>query len=301
MNNPNLYRFSSSPTPSIRYHLFQADVRSSPTSSYDNDQQYGGAGGPPSSGYHSPSASTLQYTNNNRHSAHYSFDRCDEDTSFVDPPYNTSSTSSSTSTSVDISPRSSFCPCRASLASGHAFVALAQHLQSTLDSLRHYNLHPPNSPCLLYRRIVELINLIQSVFLFLLYAITNSFRTELLVILPEGQILRIAARLTTLPPLPITPTFWLPTHLSTTRIPPHQVHRLRMNGKRWRVQVMVPISMFRRTTTNMDIIILSILIILIILIIIMAYSITSLLELFFVCFLNPLSWWYIELGPRHLV
>jgi hypothetical protein len=173
VNHPNLYRFSPSPAPSMRYHIFQADARSSPASSYDNEQQcqsYGGgphsSGGGSSISFHSsPSLPPIQYSNNTRNSArspfqnsagsggNYAFDRCEEDATYVEQY------------ASDMSSRPpSFCPCRTSLATGHVFIALNQQLQNTVNSLRQYNQHPPNSQCVLYRRIVELHSLIQYVF-----------------------------------------------------------------------------------------------------------------------------------------
>ena len=153
---------------SMRYHVFQADVRSSPGSSYENEQHY--SSGPPSSGggssisFHpSPPAAAIQYNTSVRNSAHspfqnsttggggYAFDRYDDDT-YVEPY------------TSDISPRHSFCPCRTSLSTNHVYVALGQQLQNTVSSLRQYHQHPPHSSCLLYRRIIELTALLQYVF-----------------------------------------------------------------------------------------------------------------------------------------
>ncbi|KAK0187701.1 hypothetical protein F5146DRAFT_1104630 [Armillaria mellea] len=54
-----------------------------------------------------------------------------------------------------------YCSCRASPGASHAYMSLSHQLQSTLSALRQYSSHPANTPCLLYRRISELHNLMQ--------------------------------------------------------------------------------------------------------------------------------------------
>ncbi|KAK0445714.1 hypothetical protein EV421DRAFT_2034236 [Armillaria borealis] len=54
-----------------------------------------------------------------------------------------------------------YCSCRASPGASHAYMSLSHQLQSTLTALRQYSSHPANTPCLLYRRITELHNLMQ--------------------------------------------------------------------------------------------------------------------------------------------
>ncbi|KAK0487810.1 hypothetical protein IW261DRAFT_1450028 [Armillaria novae-zelandiae] len=54
-----------------------------------------------------------------------------------------------------------YCSCRASPGASHAYMSLSHQLQSTLSALRQYSAHPANTPCLLYRRISELHNLMQ--------------------------------------------------------------------------------------------------------------------------------------------
>ncbi|KAJ7464728.1 hypothetical protein B0H11DRAFT_73024 [Mycena galericulata] len=57
----------------------------------------------------------------------------------------------------------SYCPCRASPAMGHAYIALSQALQGALGAARTYAAHPPGTQghCVLYRRIAELTSLMQ--------------------------------------------------------------------------------------------------------------------------------------------
>ncbi|KAJ2917006.1 hypothetical protein MD484_g3424, partial [Candolleomyces efflorescens] len=50
-----------------------------------------------------------------------------------------------------------FCPCR----SNPAYLNLSQQLHSTLSSLRQFSHHPPNTGCLIYRRVTELNDLVQ--------------------------------------------------------------------------------------------------------------------------------------------
>lgn len=166
VNQHQLYRFSPSPGPSIRYHTFQSDGRSPSTSSFENEPRQPYSAGPPSSRgsglpYHpSSSVSAISYNghpSSTPSSFHdggggggYAVPGCEEDRVYVGQftPENSSQ---------------SFCPCRTSPATGHTFIALSQQLQSTLSALRQYSQHPPNSQCLLYRRIVELNNLMQYV------------------------------------------------------------------------------------------------------------------------------------------
>ncbi|KAK0504366.1 hypothetical protein EDD18DRAFT_1133272 [Armillaria luteobubalina] len=54
-----------------------------------------------------------------------------------------------------------YCSCRAHPGASHAYMSLSHQLQSTLSALRQYSVHPGNTPCLLYRRITELHNLMQ--------------------------------------------------------------------------------------------------------------------------------------------
>ncbi|KAJ6504741.1 hypothetical protein C8R47DRAFT_967833 [Mycena vitilis] len=55
-----------------------------------------------------------------------------------------------------------YCPCRASPGMGHAYISLSQALQSTLSAARTYASHPPNTPCVLFRRITDLASLMQN-------------------------------------------------------------------------------------------------------------------------------------------
>lgn len=143
----------------MRYHTFQTDVRS-PTTTFDSDHQsYGGTPGIP---YHTPSSSpSIPYhggpnpgsvPSSYSDGGSYTLSGSDDGN-----PYNADQYSSSGSAQ-------NFCPCRTSPGTGVAYISLAQQLQSSLNSLRQYSHHPPNTSCLLYRRIVELNNIMQYVF-----------------------------------------------------------------------------------------------------------------------------------------
>ncbi|KAF8074025.1 hypothetical protein FPV67DRAFT_1560287 [Lyophyllum atratum] len=150
--SPHLYRFSPSPAPSMRYHSFQADVRSPSSSSYNEQHQpYS------SSTYHPPSSSpTASYHGPQHHNSvpssysdggSYTLSGSDDGNPYHGeyPTHNP--------------PASQMCPCRTSPGTGVAYISLAQQLQTSLNSLRQYSHHPPNTSCLLYRRIVELNNI----------------------------------------------------------------------------------------------------------------------------------------------
>ncbi|KAG6919220.1 hypothetical protein DXG01_008015 [Tephrocybe rancida] len=154
----HLYRFSASPAPPMRYsNNFQADVRSPSTSSYDNESQYPATNGNyhPSSGsptgYHAPQhSSSVPSTYSDGGS--YTLSGSDDGNSYH------SGHGDQYSSSHQI------CACRTSPGTGIAYISLAQQLQTSLSSLRQYYPHPQNTSCILYRRIVELNNLMQYVF-----------------------------------------------------------------------------------------------------------------------------------------
>lgn len=161
--SPNLYRFSPSPAPSIRYHTFQSDLRSPSSSSFDNERHPPYTNGT-SNVFHSPSSPSIPYhgsTNGNAIPSSYSDGgggsyHSDDSTTFngnVD--YNGTNRSSS----------HAFCGCRTSPGLGLAYISLAHQLQSAVGTLRQYSNHSQNTQCVLYRRVVELSNLMQYVFI----------------------------------------------------------------------------------------------------------------------------------------
>ncbi|KAF9465312.1 hypothetical protein BDZ94DRAFT_1254233 [Collybia nuda] len=157
--SPNLHRFSPSPAPSMRYHTFQADVRSPSSSSFDTEQHssYNGASyptttSPPSAQYHNgtqPGSIPSSYSDGG---GHYHLSGSDDG-----HPYHSSDHYSNGSQPQN------FCPCRTSPGTGVAYISLAQQLQSSLNSLRQFSHHPPNTTCVLYRRILELNSIMQYV------------------------------------------------------------------------------------------------------------------------------------------
>lgn len=160
-SHPQLYRFSPSPAPSMRYHTFQTDIRAPSSSSFENDQRQSYTGQPSGNSPVSYQSSSSSHPYDSQRSGPL--------------PYSGGSGSGGGGYSVAEDDRvygdrfshssspPAFCSCRTSPATGHAYIALSQQLQSTLNALRQYSQHPPNSPCLLYRRIVELNNLMQYV------------------------------------------------------------------------------------------------------------------------------------------
>lgn len=160
---PNLYRFSPSPAPSIRYHTFQSDLRSPSSSSFDNERHPPYTNGTSNVNYHSPSSPSMPYhgaSNGNSLPSSYSDGgggsyHSDDSSPFSNLEYNGTNRSSS----------HAFCGCRTSPGLGLAYISLAHQLQSALGALRQYSNHTPNSQCVLYRRVLELNNLMQYVFI----------------------------------------------------------------------------------------------------------------------------------------
>jgi len=155
--NAQLYRFSPSPAPSMRYHTFQADVRSDSSSSFDND---------PRPGYNPTNGSSVYPTSANHYtasgtgsSAPSSYSDSGNGVSYPLSNSDDGHTSYGDHFSVNSSsPQSHFlCPCRSNPALGITYLQLSQTLQQSLNSMRQYN-HPTSSHCALFRRIVELSN-----------------------------------------------------------------------------------------------------------------------------------------------
>jgi len=161
--NAQLYRFSPSPAPSMRYHTFQADVRSDSSSSFDNDPRPGynptnGSGMYPTNATHyttSGTGSTAPSTySDGGGGVTYPLSNSDDGSTSYGDHFSVNSSS----------PQSHFlCPCRSNPALGITYLQLSQTLQQSLNSMRQYN-HTTNSHCALFRRIVELSNALQYVF-----------------------------------------------------------------------------------------------------------------------------------------
>lgn len=156
--SPHLYRFSPSPGPSMRYHTFQTDVRGS---TYDEQRL----------SYNSPNGSSMGYGSPTQSHYHPSQTTGSASSTYSDGGgggnYPLSANEDSPSYGDHFSSNGStpqgFCPCRTSPATGVAYISLSQQLQTSLNALRQYSHHPPNTQCLLYRRIVELNSLMQCV------------------------------------------------------------------------------------------------------------------------------------------
>ncbi|KIK51606.1 hypothetical protein GYMLUDRAFT_181224 [Collybiopsis luxurians FD-317 M1] len=179
-----LFRFSPSPAPSMRYHTFQTDVVRSPppTSPYDPNPssasaaaaRYRGGGGAAAGGttangsYHHPHHPSSPYPSPTTHL------NSSGPSSFSD--------AGSTYHNAGGGAVNSFCSCHTSPALGPTYMSLAQQLDSTAHTLRQYHPHTqqhqhhhhhPHHPhshhhsssshCQLYRSILELNSLMQGI------------------------------------------------------------------------------------------------------------------------------------------
>ena len=160
---PHLYRVSPSPAPpsSIRFHSTFQTSSSNPPFENGRQQPYTNGSVP----YHTPSSSpSIPFTNGPNPGSvpsSYSDSYSDggnyplsgsEDGRAYSDPYSSQSSSQH------------FCQCRTSPGPSVAYVTLAQQLQTSLNTLRQYTHHPQNTSCVLYRRIVELNDTMQYVF-----------------------------------------------------------------------------------------------------------------------------------------
>ena len=159
--NAQLYRFSPSPAPSMRYHTFQADVRSDSSSSFDNDPRPGynptnGSGMYPTNATHytSGTGSTAPSTySDGGGGVTYPLSNSDDGNTSYGDHFSVNSSS----------PQSHFlCTCRSNPALGITYLQLSQTVQQSLNSMRQYN-HSTSSHCVLFRRVLELSNALQYV------------------------------------------------------------------------------------------------------------------------------------------
>ncbi|KAK2463380.1 hypothetical protein APHAL10511_004606 [Amanita phalloides] len=150
-----LYRFTPSPAP---YHnTFHADGRGSSSSSYENGHHRHsyGVNGNGSVQFHGQIQNTQlndQTTNSVQGSQHenggsYPITRNYEDGRPYEDQYATNG--------------HCYCPCRNSPATAATYIGLQQQLRSSVTSLRQYMSHSSNTPCAMYRRVVELYHLLQ--------------------------------------------------------------------------------------------------------------------------------------------
>lgn len=154
----HLYRFSPSPGPqSVRYNTFQTGGRSPSASSFEGD---------PRQSFSASSSSTSMAYQSSTYTGHATGgDSPYSDTRSCHDHRNGSQSypliDNGTYTQGYASSSDPHCPCRTNPATGHAYISLSQQLQSTINSVRQYSNHPPDSRCLLYRRILELHNQLQ--------------------------------------------------------------------------------------------------------------------------------------------
>ena len=161
--NTQLYRFSPSPAPSMRYHTFQADVRSDSSSSFDNDPRPGynptnGSGMYSTNATHYTTSGTgstapSTYSDGGGGGVTYPLSNSDDGNTSYGDHFSVNSSS----------PQSHFlCACRSNPALGITYLQLSQTVQQSLNSMRQYN-HSTNSHCVLFRRVLELSNTLQYV------------------------------------------------------------------------------------------------------------------------------------------
>jgi hypothetical protein len=164
--NPNLYRFSPSPGPTPRYQPFDAR-RTSSNSSFESNgpqgrQPNGQSNHPP---YNSPTTSIpLPYSSSstsNQYPSHSNGSNYSDSGSNGYGPLTNSDEGYNDQFSPNASTPQGYCPCRSSSSTAVAYMSLCQHLQNSLTSLRQFSHHPPNTSCLLYRRVSELNELIR--------------------------------------------------------------------------------------------------------------------------------------------
>jgi len=146
-----LYRFTPSPAP---YHGFHADGRGSSASSYENGHRHSYAVNSTAPvQYHGQlndqTSNSVQPTTPHENGNNYSIPRNHED----GRPYDDQYTSNG----------HCYCPCRTSPGTAVAYLSLQQQLRSSLSTIRQYVPHSSNTPCVMYRRVLELYNLIQLV------------------------------------------------------------------------------------------------------------------------------------------
>lgn len=178
--NAHLYRFSASPAPSMRYHTFQADVRSDSASSFEDGggggARYGPAGGSqgggmPYSGPPPPNGANANgggYTNGGGGGpapSSYSdgggggggYPGSDDGHAYGEH-YSAGGGSP---------PMHYSCSCRAAPALGAAYMNLAQTVSAAIGALRQFGPHHQGgAQCAVYRRVLELHSALQCVFSF---------------------------------------------------------------------------------------------------------------------------------------
>ncbi|KAJ3785549.1 hypothetical protein GGU10DRAFT_268966 [Lentinula aff. detonsa] len=159
-----LFRFSPSPAPSMRYHTFQTDVHAPATASaYEGSTRSSYRGPPPGGSYHTtvptpsspyssaghPGSGPSSYSDGGNT---YHLSGSDDGRSFAGDHYSRNSP-----------PDPPFCSCRTNPALGHTYISLSQQLENTVHHIRQFSHHPPSSQCQLYRLITDLNQLMQGI------------------------------------------------------------------------------------------------------------------------------------------
>ncbi|KAJ3746824.1 hypothetical protein DFH05DRAFT_1395403 [Lentinula detonsa] len=159
-----LFRFSPSPAPSMRYHTFQTDVHAPATASaYEGSTRSSYRGPPPGGSYHTtvptpsspyssaghPGSGPSSYSDGGNA---YHLSGSDDGRSFAGDHYSRNSP-----------PDPPFCPCRTNPALSHTYIPLSQQLENTVHHIRQFSHHHPSSQCQLYRLITDLNQLMQGI------------------------------------------------------------------------------------------------------------------------------------------
>ncbi|KAG1901089.1 uncharacterized protein F5891DRAFT_950944 [Suillus fuscotomentosus] len=156
ISQPHLYRFT--PSPPASYSAFHSDNSSSPPFERQNGHHYSNS--LPSNGRSMPYSSPT--SNQNMTYSHHHTDSSFQENGHV-YPMNSAEQDKVFGNHFSDSPVShSFCSCRTNPATGHALISLSHQLQSTLNSLRQYAQHPENTQCQLFRRIIELHDIMRT-------------------------------------------------------------------------------------------------------------------------------------------
>jgi len=151
-----VYDFSPSPNSSMPYADFQSGVPSPPILPYDNERRQSFGSDRPRGSLMSYSSSSMSFHHQHHpdSASSYSNGSSGYDASDLDDDRVYAQRFAAAS-----SPAPQFCACRTSPAMVHALIPLNHQLQNATNALRQYGHHSPDSQCLLYRRIVELNNL----------------------------------------------------------------------------------------------------------------------------------------------
>ncbi|KAJ8518442.1 hypothetical protein ONZ45_g4490 [Pleurotus djamor] len=165
-----LYRFTPSPGPSgVRYSAFHGEPRSPSTSSFEGDQRHplhhhASSNSPPMPFHPSTSAPPMSYVGHPNSGGESPYSDTRNGHATINGSQNYQMVDNRTYTQPQTGYTSSndpMCPCRTNPATTNTYILLSQQVQSTLSAVRQYNNHPPDSRCLLYRRILELHNQLQ--------------------------------------------------------------------------------------------------------------------------------------------